>query len=445
MKKVRLLVIFLQVFLCTSMVFAIGWKDYQRISYDLSKIRKLKFKRKVPYVVKSKGFIRKFLKRAFQKELPPKKLHQLNVSLKVFGFIPEKFDTKKFLIDLYTEQVVGVYDHESKKMILVKGGAKFSGMEEEMETLKEFGISMEDVFLLHEMEHALQDQYFNLTSIINRAEKSNNDDYENAVQSVIEGDATVVMMYYMFDKISETMGGAPLSEMMDMSVMKDTMMDSPMYASQKQFAKAPLYFKRVLLFPYIYGMVFVDYLKKKGGWALVNKAFRNLPKSTEQIIHPHRYIMKDNPVLIRWVKLPKKMGPWYVVTQNVAGELTLRILFQKFLPDCDFNLPSEGWGGDVYRIYESKKGRILVWYTTWDRTQDAREFLSYYVDLLKRKYPHLKMVQEIPDKAYLAKKDGLYHYVAINGKDVLVIEKAPKNLIQTLIKKGWFVSKKVWK
>jgi hypothetical protein len=236
-------------------------------------------------------------------------------------------------------------------------------------------------------------------------------------------------------------GGAEMSDMIDMSQLRQMMGDVPMGTSQMEFGKAPLFFKRTLLFPYLDGMVFVDGLKKKGGWALVNKAFKDLPKSTEQILHVDRYLMKDNPVIISWPELSKKMDDWQMVEENTAGELVINTYFENFLPSSDEKAIGEGWGGDKYRVYTKGKDNFLVWFVTWDRNQDAKQFFENYILLLQKKYSQLRWDKKVPQKAYLGKVGTTNCYLGINGKDVLIVEKCPEKMTTDLVKTAWLARK----
>lgn len=422
--------------------------NYKQLSKKLTRLRSLKFKKQVPLAMKTRSFIRNFLIKTLKEELSGARLEAFDSTLKVFGFVSEDFNTWNFILDLYSEQIAGMYDYKTGTMFLLKGGLDLKGMEEEIEMMRQMGIRAEDMLLIHEMQHALQDQYFDLNKIISRAEKTHNDDYLNAVQALIEGDASLVMMLYAFDRMGETIGGgAPLADLIDISQMRELMGDSPMYANQEQFSRSPLFFKRTLLFPYLDGMIFVDTLRKRGGWTLVNEAFRKTPKSTEQILHPQKYISRDNPIIIKWIQLPKSLGNWKMIDENVAGELVIRILFEDLLPEYNHIRPSAGWGGDTYRIYKAKgKGkRCLVWFTSWDSKKDSREFFESYLKLLKKKHPRIKWQKRIPGKVYLGVVDGKSHYLAIRGKDVAIMEYVPQKYAWKVLNNIWAVNKREWK
>jgi hypothetical protein len=139
--------------------------------------------------------------------------------------------------------------------------------------------------------------------------------------------------------------------------------------------------------------------------------------------------------------MPDFIGGWKMLEENTCGEFITRTLFEKFMPQSNFTSIAEGWGGDRFRIYEKGKENFLMWYTTWDREQDAKEFLKSYLELLKVKYPGLTWTKTSPNKAYLGRVGTDHVYMAINGKDVLLIEKCPPELTQAILKIGWYVKK----
>jgi hypothetical protein len=248
------------------------------------------------------------------------------------------------------------------------------------------------------------------------------------------------MLLYLFDKVGEKTG-FPMADFMDFSQLREMIGDTPMGMDQAQFAKAPLFFKQTLLFPYLDGLVFCDKLKKRGGWAMVNKAFNNPPISTEQIFHPEKYINFEPPIDIGFKTLGKKIGDYSLLDQNVLGEMVIRILFQQFLPGSDYKGIAAGWGGDRYRIYNKGKDSILVWYTTWDTVKDATEFFNNYKRLLKVKHKNLIWTKSMPGKAYLGAEGSLLSYIGISNKDVIVVEYCPEKLMNGILSNIWNVSK----
>jgi hypothetical protein len=136
-----------------------------------------------------------------------------------------------------------------------------------------------------------------------------------------------------------------------------------------------------LIFPYQQGEVFVRALYDVGGWERVNAAYANPPHSTEQILHPQRYLDGDMP---QSVTLDSADAPadWTLVDQGVFGEFYLRQWLQSggTLEEATITLTdaATGWGGDAYQVYRSEDGS-LAWalLIAWDSPRDAEQFASF--------------------------------------------------------------------
>ena len=69
-------------------------------------------------------------------------------------------------------------------------------------------------------------------------------------------------------------------------------------ATQYQvFSKAPLYIRESLIFPYTGGMTFQDAVFRKLGRAAFSEVFEHPPVSTQQVIHPEKYLAHQEPRL----------------------------------------------------------------------------------------------------------------------------------------------------
>ena len=70
-----------------------------------------------------------------------------------------------------------------------------------------------------------------------------------------------------------------------------------------------------------YGRKFVEALYQRGGWAAVNKAYEDLPASTEQILHPEKYLAGEKPIEVAAAPLSEVFGgDWQIIADEVLGE-----------------------------------------------------------------------------------------------------------------------------
>ena len=132
---------------------------------------------------------------------------------------------------------------------------------------------------------------------------------------------------------------------------------------------APRVIREGLLFPYVSGAEFMRWWEQSPLRDTVPYGPR-MPVSTEQIIHPDRYLAGDEPVPLRFTT-----GDSGVIYEDVLGELELRILESEALDRDESITPTvPGWGGDRYRVYDTPGGPALVWYVAWDAPAYADRF-----------------------------------------------------------------------
>lgn len=275
--------------------------------------------------------------------------------LSALGLMAPDFKLRQFYIDLYSEQIAGYYDDQTKDMYVISG-ENFGGTER--------------MTYAHEFTHALQDQTYDLENGLKDNEEycKNETEYCAAVQALVEGDATL-SEYYWLAKYSTD------QDKQDITQFQQTY-TSPVYDS------APAYMKEDFLFPYNQGYEFVNYLYTRNQWASIDDAFKHPPVSTEQILHPAKY-PTDKPIPVDVPDLLPVLGTgWEEVERNVMGEWYTYLILadgrdSSFrLPDQDAKDASAGWGGDTYVYYsDPKTGKFaFVWQTLWDSNNDAGQF-----------------------------------------------------------------------
>lgn len=200
--------------------------------------------------------------------------------------------------------------------------------------------------LAHELMHILQYQLFE--------EKSPKSfDEELAFSALIEGDADLVA-----NTFAEEQG------------LKYT-----------RITTLPLHDPPLALkyFPYVYGIIFVKELYKIGGWELVNNAYEDLPKSTEQIIHPEKFLEGEAPVNVN-ITIPRG---YEVGHSDVLGEFYIYVLVATRTNETLASKVAEGWAGDRAVLLYNSTHKLLVWKICWDTYEDCEEFYDAYIYILK--------------------------------------------------------------
>ncbi len=202
-----------------------------------------------------------------------------------------------------------------------------------------------------------------------------------------------------------------------------------MLGGGKTLRTAPPIIAESMIFPYFRGMVFCAALANDGGWKAVDEAYLNPPVSTEQIIHPEKFRSKlDLPTIIDLGEL-KPGAPWKELGRNVLGELQTSVMLGRAGPKA-----AAGWDGDRYAVFEGPADKLgLVWFSTWDSEDDAREFAQAYTRYqTKRMGKDGFQPEQIPNSLWRC-KDNVCQVVERRGLDVAVIEGFEPAATETLL------------
>ena len=308
----------------------------------------LTFKHEPAVALRARAQMREYVLRKLDEQYTPAELRGVEAAYHLFGLAPDSLDLRETMVALLTEQVAGYYDPDSATLYV---GADLAGMDS----------LVIRTTVAHELVHALQHQYLDLDSIIDVRRQS---DRTLAAQAVLEGQATLAQTLVMMPE--QQLDQLP-SFWEARSVVRKQQTLMP------QFARAPLWLRETLIFPYLGGADFVRwYLIQHPGSQPYGAA---MPVSTEQILHPERYAAGDAPTVLAFTGAPTG-----VAYEDGLGELEIRVLLMELLPDTnEVEAPSiaAGWDGDRYRAYDAGGGAYaLVWYSVWDDAREAEEFAA---------------------------------------------------------------------
>jgi hypothetical protein len=321
----------------------------------------LKFKSPPKVEVRTKAQVREFLVGKFNEQQPAQELASEELVYKTLGLIPQNLDLRKFLLDLYTEQIVGFYDPAKKVLYVVEGAPR----------------EVAHITVAHELIHALQDQYINLDSL----QRATGDaDRTLAAQAVIEGQATYEQMITMVGGEGNIATRLPGGWDQVRQMIREARNEMPV------FATAPILIQEALIFPYLSGAEFVRRFKeRRPGQSPLN----NLPASTEQVLQTAAYF-GERPDLPTRVTLPPPRSGERVYENNV-GEFGIRIfVYEHSSKDQSAQNVSlraaAGWDGDRYVLVRSGGGHGIAWVTVWDSAVDAAEFTGALAESVLQRY-----------------------------------------------------------
>ncbi len=286
--------------------------------------------------------------------------------LSALGLVEPTFDMYTKILNTIGDSLGGFYVPWDKELFVV--GTVFSGSER-------FVYS-------HEYGHALVDQHFNIDEVGVYPECLHDYDRCIAISALVEGDAMLVMNRWLDSFGTE-------QDRIDL----DTFEPPTEIINSDDFA--PPFAIREWSFQYEDGLEFVTQLYDQGGWDLVNSVYANLPASSEQVLHPEKYLDGETPILVQSPDLASVLGPdWRLVDRDSLGELrTLMVIAYSndFASQIRLSTAVEaaaGWGGDQYQmLYNSKRDdRVTVVYWVWDDEQEAEEFWTAMLQYLHLRY-----------------------------------------------------------
>lgn len=292
------------------------------------------------------------LREIFEKEFEDKGGRNIEFeqsALQVLGLIPKSVDLRSLLLDLLVEQVMGFYLPSDSTLYLIDDAPN---------QVREF-------LILHELVHALQNQYLDLDSI---QRIQGDDDRRYAAQAMLEGQATFVSFSGIGQFASIEQQRAAIRRSQD---------------QMPEFASAPLFLQEMLIFPYLSGNEFVrQYFEHLPPESLLVASA--IPTSTEQILHWDRYAPeRDAPTLIT---LPAPRIGTTVYNSNLGEFGTRLLLFVQSREQGTSLSGAQGWDGDRYMVVRTPQGDGIVWVTIWDSTVEAADFDSAMRRAIARRY-----------------------------------------------------------
>ncbi|RXK47279.1 Hvo_1808 family surface protein [Halorientalis pallida] len=339
-------------------------------------LREKEFRSSVPVEIISRA--------EFKSESKP----ELTPSLRTFDdakyeamfFVGEDRSSVQAQLDNQGENVLGYFDprNDTIKLVAESGQPRLRN----------------ERTLGHELVHALQDQYHNLSAITGDTR-----DESNGQSALIEGEARTVGLAY------ERRCG-----------------DGWSCLSTSSTPPTDIHFGIYLLnfFPYSDGPGLISELREQGGWEAVDVAFDDPPESAEQAIYPDQYTEpRDSPATVSlsdtatdgWTRVrPESPVPGTErADYGRLGQSALSAMFAYTLYDrsgpalltpdqvvnrndrsdpLNYDLPmTDGWAGDRLHVYENgdvgENQTAYVWRLRWNTTAHAREFADGYRRLLQ--------------------------------------------------------------
>jgi hypothetical protein len=182
-----------------------------------------------------------------------------------------------------------------------------------------------------------------------------------AIQCLAEGDATSAMLDTMLLPRGQNALDLPDSSIGNMLAVVEAL---------PEIASVPAMLKRSIVAPYVDGLSFTHALRRDGGWAAVDAAWKSLPLSSEQVLHPEKYKSREPPETVPMPPGPPG-GPEAVLFHDVLGEQALRITFEEWVPRGTAVDAAAGWGGDQVAVFSAGEQRAVAIRLRFDDEKEA--------------------------------------------------------------------------
>lgn len=219
--------------------------------------------------------------------------------LGALGAVPARSDLRQSMRELLESQVAGFYVPATGELVVpsTDPGQPLTANEK--------------IVLAHELEHAVADQRLGLP--VPEQPDPSEADATLAALSVAEGDATVTMQRYALQAI-------PIFEQLSM------LNDPGLASAQDALDQAPHFLAQQLIFPYTAGLEFDCALYTEGGWRAVNRAYKDPPTTSAQVMFPDRFLAEEVAVDVRDPSPPG--SAWARDMNTTFGAAHLLWLFQ---------------------------------------------------------------------------------------------------------------------
>jgi len=258
-----------------------------------------------------------------------KQLESFNGELRALGLSNSNIDLLQAENDLQDVGTLAFYDPD-KERVSIRG--------------TDITVDLK-VTLAHEFTHVLQDQYFNAKSA--RFKKFETSEESSSLRAMLEGDAIRIENEFI-DSLSEA-DKAAYDQSHNAEVDNATAALSNVPVALQAFQSAP----------YLVGPPFTELLFSEGGQSLLDGAFKDPPKTDEQLIDPASFLQHQNALKVDEPKLPDGVKDEDVVDNGDFGAISLYVMLAERIDPFVAEQAIDGWGGDSYVAYE-QNGKTCV-------------------------------------------------------------------------------------
>ena len=330
--------------------------------------------------------------------------------LAALGFVEPGYDLSDDAANGIVDWIGGFYLPEENKIHII--GTGFHGIEK--------------YIYAHEYVHALQDFHHDLGNLgvypvcLKPAQNC------MAIRALVEGEADFVQNTWL-----ETF--PPEFEYNDLHYF-----DPPPNLFNSDDGPPPPYFGMESTFPYYEGYDFVNYLYQLNGLDSINQAYNNLPTTTEQILHPEKYLSGETGIAVNDPVLSDALGSgWRLLIIETLGEWETFLLLgygreeDAQRPDEEAYPAAAGWGGDTYQVYYNDENDqiLLTVHWVWETSEDAVEFYNSLNASLSGRFKNASIDGPGNGKCWLFEEQ--FSCIYIRANDILWLLTPTLDLLET--------------
>jgi hypothetical protein len=309
------------------------------------------------------------------------------------GMLPEGTDLASLAVSFTAATAGATYSPLDKQVLLVteRGGFRDTGL------------------LTHEFVHALQDQHFDLLRMM--LARPFSFDGEEAVFALVEGDAVSVQR-----RVEQPDAWARKS-LDDVAREEDGRFDSYRKGIGAFF---PPLLTETFIFRYRDGLRFVEAMRRARPVVNVDDVFRRPPRSSEQVLHPEKYLANESPRDVELGVEEFAEEGWRLTATTPLGEVGVRGLLMAGVHEEEAKRAAAGWGGDRSFLFErDAHAPLFVWKSVWDTGRDAQEFFRAYNTMLQQRAAPVASQANESERVW--REGGLLTRVRLEGEAVTIL------------------------
>lgn len=353
---------------------------------------KLEFRSDLPVKYLDRSRLKAYVDSLIDREYSEESARKESRFLYLMGFLEQPVDLKSLRKKILVENAGGFYNEKTGELFILE---EFRNMN-----------MINSLIVVHELRHAIQDQHVDLSRLLDKY--SDFDDRKLAVLASVEGDAMFVMA-----KFSRDFSSIPLDPELLTSYQSDALMSFSPLADTALLHRSPDIIKFQLMMPYIEGLKFTNNIYKRKKWKGVNHVLKAPPVSSEQILHPEKYLKNEVPVEVTIIFKPDGYQSYH---SGVVGEYMLNILLRGDGPYVDH---ADGWGGDAFTLFQKEEKYFLLWESCWDSEKSVSYFFYVFKKFLETNFRLTFRSGKVVEYPFLAGQSRFgYFFLWRQGKEI---------------------------